>query len=201
MLVSFNPLVSYMDNFLTDEECDHLIELSKTRMERATVASVTGEREVSSVRTNSYGFVPQETDEITMQITAKASRLLNVHPKYFEHIQVIHYAENEEYKPHQDSWPSTDTHWFQPHGARVATVLFYLNTPELGGGTNFPNLGRIVSAKKGRVVVFYNTHLGSQEPNDLAIHGGMPVIKGEKWAANLWLRTNQFQSDDIYQPN
>jgi len=43
-------------------------------------------------------------------------------------------------------------------------------------------------------VVFHNTL-----PNDAAthpkinprsLHGGMPVIKGEKWMVNLWFREN-----------
>ena len=37
MLLCINPLVTYFDNFLTDEECDHFINLGKERLEPATV--------------------------------------------------------------------------------------------------------------------------------------------------------------------
>jgi hypothetical protein len=44
-------------------------------------------------------------------------------------------------------------------------------------------------------VVFHNTLLNDASAthpkiNPRSLHGGMPVIKGEKWMVNLWFREN-----------
>ena len=60
------------------------------------------------------------------------------------------------------------------------------------GGTGFDSIeGRqeplIVDPVKGRMVVFQNVHEdGSRHKQSR--HAGLPVISGEKWAFNLWVR-------------
>ena len=38
----------------------------------------------------------------------------------------------------------------------------------------------------GRAVLFYS-QLPNGEPDPMALHGGCPVLEGDKWAANLWV--------------
>ena len=56
------------------------------------------------------------------------------------------------------------------------------------------NLEIKVPAKKGDVVVFHNTLLNDSAThpkiNPKSLHGGMPVVRGEKWMVNLWFREN-----------
>ena len=61
-----------------------------------------------------------------------------------------------------------------------------MNDVEEGGSTGFKNIGKQVEDKKGRMVVFDNVN----KKNEIypALHAGLPIIKGEKWAFNLWLR-------------
>ena len=73
-------------------------------------------------------------------------------------------------------------------GPRLLTALCYLNDVEEGGGTNFPRLNLTVEAKKGRIVVFENTLKNTNKKHPLSEHAGMPVLKGEKYAFNLWFR-------------
>ena len=76
----------------------------------------------------------------------------------------------------------------------MITVIAYLNDVEEGGETGFPELDINVPANKGDVVVFHNTLLNDSATypkiNPKSLHGGMPVIKGEKWMVNLWFREN-----------
>jgi len=70
--------------------------------------------------------------------------------------------------------------------------LVYLNDVEEGGETGFDMarpLGEVIKIepKKGRVVVFDNLKPDGTL-NRRSRHAGLPVIKGEKWAFNLWLR-------------
>ena len=38
----------------------------------------------------------------------------------------------------------------------------------------------------GRAVLFYSQHPNGEE-DKMSVHGGCPVLKGDKWAANLWV--------------
>lgn len=43
-----------------------------------------------------------------------------------------------------------------------------------------------IAPKKGNAVLFYS-QLPTGELDPMSVHGGCPVLKGEKWAANLWV--------------
>ena len=62
------------------------------------------------------------------------------------------------------------------------------------GETDFPKINVSVKPNKGDVVVFHNTLLNDSATypkiNPKSLHGGMPVIMGEKWMVNLWFREN-----------
>jgi len=64
---------------------------------------------------------------------------------------------------------------------------------EAGGATAFPKAGVTVQPKSGRAVVFDNLREdGSPEPDSL--HAGLPVERGEKWLATLWIRQGQYRA-------
>ncbi len=193
MLLCINPLVTYFDNFLTDEECDHFINLGKERLEPATVL-VNGVGVPHENRNNSYGFIKHKESEITEQVSVKLSRFCGIPPTLAEDFQVVHYDVNQEYKPHHDSFTPDEMKLQYPRGQRIFTGLVYLNTVEEGGATVFPKLNLEVQAVKGRVCFFGNTFFSTPQLHPLSEHGGAPVTKGEKWAMNLWYRDRPWQS-------
>jgi prolyl 4-hydroxylase len=65
----------------------------------------------------------------------------------------------------------------------------YLNTPTRGGATVFPDVKLDVMAQKGYAVFF---SYDRPEPGTLTLHGGAPVLEGEKWVATKWLRQGEF---------
>ena len=73
-------------------------------------------------------------------------------------------------------------------GARLKTALVYLNDVEEGGSTNLNRINVDVSPKQGKLLVFDNTYSGTNIKHPLSEHAGMPVIKGEKYAFNLWFK-------------
>ncbi len=110
-----------------------------------------------------------------------------------EGLQVLHYRPGAEYKPHYD--------YFDPHepgtptivkrgGQRVGTLVMYLNTPEKGGGTTFPDVLLEVAPQRGNAVFFSYER---PHPSTQTLHGGAPVIAGEKWIATKWLREREFK--------
>jgi hypothetical protein len=74
-------------------------------------------------------------------------------------------------------------------GQRVATLVMYLNDPAQGGGTTFPDIGLEVAPQKGNAVFF---SYDRPHPSTRTLHGGAPVLAGEKWVATKWLRQREF---------
>ena len=188
---SEEPLVFTIDNYLTEEECDHFIALSKDNLQRAFVSdNNTGM--ISAGRTGSNHWVDHHRDEITRRVGERIAKEIGHPLKNSEKYQVIYYGETQEYRRHYDSWEhdysEKSMRCMKLGGSRLMTALCYLNDVEEGGGTDFPRLGKTVKAKKGRMVCFENTYKDNHIKHPLAEHAGMPVIKGEKYAFNLWFR-------------
>jgi len=120
--------------------------------------------------------------------------------EYAESLQVVHYAETQEYAPHYDAWDAgteRGQRCMAKGGQRMVTCLLYLNEPEEGGGTSFPNLDMEVRARKGRMLLFHNCHPNSVIRHPDSLHGGMPVLSGEKWACNFWFREREYQTGTV----
>ena len=65
----------------------------------------------------------------------------------------------------------------------------YLSEPEKGGGTVFPDVHLEVAPKRGNAVFFSYER---PHPSTKTLHGGAPVLAGEKWIATKWLREREF---------
>ena len=81
-------------------------------------------------------------------------------------------------------------HQRQRGGQRVATLVMYLGEPEKGGGTTFPDVHLEVFPKRGHGVFFSYER---PHPSTRTLHGGAPVLAGEKWIATKWLREHRFE--------
>jgi len=188
------PRVVVFGGLLSDEECDALIAAARPRMCRSmTVATKTGGEEINADRTSQGMFFQRGETELVRRIEARIARLLNWPVENGEGMQVLQYVPGTEYKPHFDYFdpdePGTPT-ILKRGGQRVGTVVMYLNEPEKGGGTTFPNVFFEVAPKRGNAVFFSYER---PHPGTKTLHGGAPVIAGEKWIATKWLREGEFQ--------
>jgi prolyl 4-hydroxylase len=188
-----DPSIVVIGDFLSDEECDGLIEGAKPRMARSlTVATQTGGEELNADRTSNGMFYARAENELIARIERRLAQLTRWPVENGEGLQILHYLPGAEYKPHYD--------YFDPHepgtptilkrgGQRVATILMYLHEPEKGGGTTFPDVKLEVAPKRGNAVFF---SYDRAHPISKSLHGGAPVIEGEKWIATKWLREGKF---------
>ena len=188
-----NPRVVVLQGLLSDEECEGLIEAARPRMQRSlTVQTTTGGEELNDVRTSNGMFFNRGESELTRRIEARIARLVRWPVENGEGIQVLQYRPGAEYKPHYDYFdpaaPGTPT-ILARGGQRNGTVVMYLNEPEGGGGTTFPDIGLEVAPRRGNAV-FFAYH--RPEPASRTLHGGAPVVAGEKWIATKWLRERVF---------
>ncbi len=188
-----SPRMAVFGQFLSDEECDALIDAARPRMQRSlTVQTVTGGEELNADRTSNGMFFRRGESEVVARVEARIARLLNWPVENGEGLQVLQYRPGAEYKPHYDyfdpSEPGT-ANIVRRGGQRVATVVMYLNDPVRGGGTTFPDVGLEVAPQRGNAVYFAYDR---PHPATRTLHGGAPVLEGEKWVATKWLREREF---------
>ncbi len=187
------PTVVVFGNFLSDEECDGLIAAATPQLKRSlTIDTKTGGEELNEARTSSGMFFRRGENPLVQRIEERLARLFNWPIENGEGMQVLHYQPGAEYKPHYDYFdpaePGTPS-ILKRGGQRVATILMYLNEPEKGGGTTFPDVHFEVAPKRGNAVFF---SYDRPHPSTKTLHGGAPVIAGEKWIATKWLREREF---------
>lgn len=189
-----HPRVVVLGNLLSPEECDAIIESAKPRLARSlTVQTSTGGEEMNPDRTSSGMFFNRgQTPEVTA-VEQRIARLVGWPVENGEGLQVLHYRPGAEYKPHYDYFdpdePGTPT-ILKRGGQRVATLVMYLNEPTRGGGTTFPDVGLEVAPVRGHAVFF---SYDRPHPSTRSLHGGAPVLEGEKWVATKWLREGEFK--------
>lgn len=189
-----HPRVVVLGNLLSAEECDALIESARPHLARSlTVETKTGGEELNPDRTSSGMFFTRGQTPEVARIEARIARLVGWPLENGEGFQVLRYHPGAEYKPHYDYFdpaePGTPT-IVQRGGQRVGTLVMYLNTPEKGGGTTFPDVHLEVAPQRGNAVFFSYER---PHPSTRTLHGGAPVIAGEKWIATKWLREREFK--------
>jgi prolyl 4-hydroxylase len=194
--LSQRPRIYYLPNFLSVEECDCLIRLSQKYLTPSTVVDEEKRGNKFDSRRSSMGYFLTAKDQMVREIEKRISEVTKFPRENGEAIHILYYPKGAEYQPHHD--------WFNPAtpggaacidnrgGQRAATVIMYLNTPLAGGETVFPWAGISVTPKKGDAVFFYNI-LPNGEIDPLTLHGGAPVLEGEKWIATKWIRVGVFR--------
>lgn len=189
-----HPRVVVFGSLLSDEECEAIISAARPRLQRSlTVDNQSGGEAVNDDRTSNGMFFQRDESEIITRIEQRIARLLNWPQQNGEGLQVLHYRPGAEYKPHYDYFapnePGTPT-ILKRGGQRVGTLVMYLNEPTRGGGTIFPDVGLQVVPRRGNAVFF---SYDRPDPTTKTLHGGAPVLEGEKWIATKWLREREFK--------
>lgn len=188
------PRVVVFGGLLDDAECAQLIELARHRLRPSTTLNLeTGEDQNVAERSSEGVFLQRGENELCRRIEARIAALLDWPVENGEGMQILRYGPGAEYRPHYDYFdpgrPGT-AETLKRGGQRVASVVMYLNTPEAGGATTFPDAHFEIGAVRGNAAFF---SYDRPHPMTRSLHGGAPVIRGEKWVATKWLR--QFRHD------
>lgn len=163
--------------------------------------------QVSDVRTSQTTWLPRHYSPIMDAVIKRAADVLMIDEALFRHrepgehpdlpgripinedLQIVHYNQGAEYTTHTDhGYPDT-----RPNApSRSINLCLYLNEGMEGGETAFPRWRNAETddaikavPKKGRAMIFYMKNPDGNL-DDLSQHAAMPVIRGEKWFANLW---------------
>ncbi|MDE2369316.1 MAG: 2OG-Fe(II) oxygenase [Burkholderiales bacterium] len=187
------PRVVVFGGLLAEAECRQLVELARPRLSRSeTVDNSTGGSEVNAARTSDGMFFTRGEHPLIATLEQRIAELLRWPVDHGEGLQILRYRPGAEYRPHYDYFdpkhPGT-MRVLERGGQRVGTLVLYLDTPESGGATTFPDAGFEVAAQRGNAVFF---GYDRPDPSSRTLHGGAPVVAGEKWVATKWLRERVF---------
>ncbi|MET1254338.1 2OG-Fe(II) oxygenase [Aliikangiella maris] len=196
LLTLDQPHVILFGDFLSSEECDQIVADSKPKLRPSTVINaVSGSYDTDNQIRTSYGssFKRKEND-LVKRVEKRISALTGCPEKHAEPIQILNYAPGAEYKPHMDYFDpkfSGNANVLAMGGQRYATLIMYLNDVDVGGSTVFPKIGLDILPRKGCALYFaYANQNGWLDHRTL--HGGSPVISGEKWIATKWMRFDKY---------
>lgn len=189
-----NAMIWTIEDFVTESECNVIVESGRPNLERATIADEDGKSIVSEHRkayqatyelsafdnTEPLWNLYQRTYSITNKI-AKMDLPLDGQ----EEFTIIQYNKEDEYKSHCDGDCNNELHNL---GGRVATAILYCIVPEKGGGTTFSRADIFVKPKKYMATFFTYKGKDGHMDEGYTEHSGCPVYEGEKWIATVWMR-------------
>lgn len=211
-VLSCAPRVFEIQNFLSDLEVEHLLQVAAQKNMAASTTRAGGSGKITteeSTRSSTNTWIGRHQSIITDAIYRRAADLLSIDEMFLryrrklevpqmseskvgiaESLQLVHYNVGQQYTPHHDfAMPGL----VRGQPSRFATLLLYLNDGMEGGHTSFPMWRNAETSKqlevkpeKGKAVLFYNL-LPDGNYDELSMHAALPVKKGEKWLANLWI--------------
>eukprot|EP01084_Bolivina_argentea_P293117 504094_1 len=187
------PQVIQIFDFLSDDECEHLISIG---MHSPMMRSTVGETKLTNThRTSSHIWVIRDLSTIVDNVINRIGDMVGIDGdvlhsnKSSEDLQLVHYNEGEYYHEHHDYGTDQENN-------RYITVLMYLNDVKYGGNTSFPiasdeckdhNGYFGVKPIKNSAVVFYDM-LMDANVDPLSKHEAEPPVNGsDKWMTNLWI--------------
>ncbi|KAI1305893.1 Prolyl 4-hydroxylase subunit alpha-2 [Halotydeus destructor] len=195
-----SPLVVQFHGLLTDKESELIKEMAAPMLQRAKVQTDTNKRdEVSGTRTSQTAWFSTDEHEIADRLARRIEAVTglsnNMNESHCELMQVANYGMGGHYSPHYDyliaDIPEDERHLLPElelfAGDRVATLMFYLSNVQLGGATVFPRLGVRLTPQMGSAAFWYNLYRNGTGIED-TVHGACPVLMGEKWVSNHWIR-------------
>ncbi|KAI0022357.1 putative prolyl 4-hydroxylase alpha subunit [Xylariomycetidae sp. FL0641] len=205
-VVSRDPLILSIKNFLSDEEIKKVLELSEGGWEESKIYPAGDAYVDTRVRISEMAWV-RRSDPVTRRIAERARRLQGWRGggTVIEKMKAQRYGPQGFFTWHEDY----DGDWTR--GNRVTTFMVYLNDDFEGGGTNFPrvprpadprwcgdvilcgddgtdgdgNVGTTFKPLKGAAVFWENMYPnGSFHP--AVTHASMPVKRGQKLGLNIF---------------
>ena len=195
------PFVGFQDDVLSAEECEYIIELALGKTQRAKV-SLDKESEIIPGRSGSNCWISYASDEKVKRIGERIAQIVGIPLENAEAMQVIHYGPEQEYRSHYDAYNLANERGqrcCRYGGQRLVTALVYLNDVEQGGGTRFDKLNTAIEAKRGRMALFNNVDEDYNRPHPNSLHAGDAVIKGEKWAFNIWFHARPMKEKQDFE--
>ncbi|KUJ23456.1 uncharacterized protein LY89DRAFT_755374 [Mollisia scopiformis] len=204
VVVSIDPLMIYLRDFITTSERQHLLNASRGRFQRADFSrGYEKENFDNDIRDASLVDIGDE-DSVMNCIRQRAARFQgNCLDTRIEKTTIQTYAKNGHFTYHFDAF--FDDIAADINGNRISTFMLYLEAPEVGGGTSFPRIavnidpqdkcdiiechhtgnGTVFWPSIGNGIFWMNLNKERRLHHD-TWHAGLPVLSGVKTIVNIW---------------
>ena len=179
------PWIVVLDNVITPEEAERLIQLGHVEgFKQSVISDGTAEGLAYNGRTSSNAWCQFKcyNDTLAQSALRRVTDISMIPEQNSEYWQLLRYEEGQFYHNHHDYGGG---HKNRQQGVRILTVYLYLNNVEKGGGTSFPSLNVTVLPKRGRALIWPSVL--DEDPNEMdprSFHEALPVEKGIKYGAN-----------------
>jgi hypothetical protein len=216
LLSEERPWAAELPDFLTSDEAD---EIRKVGMGEGFHEEDELPHTVRNVSVTNCDSRTCMSSPFIGELYTRMSALLRLPSRNFEAIEFLNYLPGQHYTWHRDEFgwkPSKPDPATVLAGPRVLTVFFYLSTVEEGGETAFaggPHDSKIddsrfagqrirprvmVKPVKGKAIMWANMQEDWHQSEPASSHKAMPVRKGVKWAATLWVHAHGFRIPEMY---
>jgi prolyl 4-hydroxylase len=213
-IFSIDPLVIYIPNFITPAESAHLQAVSTGKFSYSQIADDSGQQHLARTRTSQSTSL--ESDDIVRCIEQRALDFqgFDARRESLEPLQLVQYAQEQEYHAHTDWFTSPAQTTAEYGGNRLSSFFVYVHASDdiVGGGTQFPLLDApmderwcefvncdaemedgVVFRPVQRNAVFWRNlkrDAGTKEyvGDRRTVHAGLPVQRGSKLGMNVWTR-------------
>ncbi|CAF1079963.1 unnamed protein product [Adineta ricciae] len=216
-IISRRPLIIYIENFLTSNEIQYLIQLANPFFENSTVANYDGSRTLDeSFRLSSTTYLQRAGTPIIKCIEKRFAKFQgNINPLQIEPLQVVKYQSNQFFHPHFD-WFYNGSH-LDNGGQRITTFFTYLFANCTNGETEFIEIkynqtlherfckilicddvaeqyGLRFRPIPGNSIFWFNVDENNNN-DELTLHAGRPPSEnGFKIGLNTWTRHSIFHN-------
>lgn len=187
-ILSNNAKISVIENAISADEADYLINASASLLKPAKVVKADNSIKLQNIRTGMTASLGQTLDLVVDWLLQRISDFIGQQIENAEAPSVIRYLSGEMYKQHGDYLPHGSVLAKESNGGqRCQTALVYLNDGFDGGATTFTELDLSVNPKCGKLLTFTNI-TEKAEPLILSQHTGEKIKSGEKWILSVWFR-------------
>ncbi|CAA0830819.1 Probable prolyl 4-hydroxylase 12 [Striga hermonthica] len=189
--LSWQPRVFLYRDFLSEEECDHL------------VSWVDGKRNQFASRGDSqnFGISMDIDDELTKVIEERISAWTFLPKENSKPLSVLNFSHEDSQQKYSYFGNKDGEHVDQP---LLATVVLYLSNVSQGGQILFPESEErmwsdctqkndILKPSKGNAIVFFTLHLNAG-PDRTSSHARCPVLQGDMWCATKFFYMKQISA-------
>ncbi|KAF2109136.1 hypothetical protein BDV96DRAFT_503480 [Lophiotrema nucula] len=201
-LLAREPLVIYIENFLSGDEARHVVEMSEPRFKPSTVWTKGIERLDDKVRKSEKAQL--DRDDVVKCIEERARTFQGWQANVFiEKLWSQRYGPSGHYRHHYDWSTSTST------SGRISSFMVYLEANCTGGGTNFPRIKKpnhetwcrfiecgnedgeegwdgVTFKPIAHNAVFWENLRSDGSGYTESWHAGLPVKSGTKIGLNIW---------------
>ncbi|KAL3424987.1 2OG-Fe(II)oxygenase family Oxidoreductase [Phlyctema vagabunda] len=200
-ILNLEPLVIYIEDFLSEEEREHLVNVSQESFEPSTVTTGAETTINKEVRFSEVALL--ERDNVVRCIEQRARAFQGWRRDlHVERLRTQRYGAGGHYRHHYD-WSGASR-----SQDRVSTFMVYIaaSADIEGGGTEFPRLRRsrrrdqrwcrfvdceteadhlVFTPVPGNAVFWLNLRPDGRGYEE-TWHAGLPVTQGEKIGLNIW---------------